>query len=75
MSSKNAITVSLSSLRRHQMQQHPAAFNRVAPRRQNRLALGTGPQTLGNAVNEQISDLVLTKVAPRASPGNKSTPK
>ena len=45
------------------MQQHAAALNRIAPGRQNWLALGARTQPLGNAVNEQIGDLVFAQVA------------
>ena len=42
----------------HHMQQHPTALDRKAPGRQNRLAFGARPQTLGNTVDKQIDDLV-----------------
>jgi hypothetical protein len=48
---------------RHQMQQHAAALNHIAPGRQYWLALGARTQPLGNAVNEQIGDLVFAQVA------------
>jgi len=47
---------------RHQMQQHAAALHRVSPSRQNRLALGTRTQPFGNAVNEQVGDMVFTQL-------------
>src|SRR5205814_2699548 len=40
-----------------------AALNRIAPGRQYWLALGARTQPLGNAVNEQIGDLVFAQVA------------
>src|SRR5436309_348643 len=63
MSSKNAITVSVSFFgARHHVQQHTTALNRKTPGRQNRLAFGTRPQTLGDAIDKQIRDLVLAQV-------------
>jgi hypothetical protein len=46
---------------RHQMQQHAAAIDRVAPGRQHRFALRARSQPLGNAVDEQRGELVLAK--------------
>ena len=47
---------------RHHVQQHTTALNRKTPGRQNRLAFGTRPQTLGDAIDKQIRDLVLAQV-------------
>ena len=52
---------------RHHVQQHPAALDRKAPGRQNRFALGARPQTLGNAVDKQITNHVLAQI-PLSSP-------
>src|SRR6516165_11789855 len=66
MSSKNAVTVSASSLgARHHVQQHATALDGKAPGRQNRLAFGARPQTLGDAIHKQIRDLVLAQVTLR----------
>ena len=47
------------------MQQHTTALNRKTPGRQNRLAFGARPQTLGDAIDKQIRDLVLAQIARR----------
>src|SRR6266542_1968549 len=44
------------------MQQRPAAIDCVAPGRQHRFALGASSQPLGNAVDEQIGDLVFAQI-------------
>ena len=43
---------------RHHVQQHTTALNRKTPGRQNRLAFAARPQTLGNAIDKQIRNLV-----------------
>ena len=48
---------------RHQVQQHPAARHRVAPGRHHRLTALAGTDALGDAVDEQVDDLVLAQVA------------
>ena len=50
---------------RHQMQQHLGAGCREAPGCQHRLALLSGADALGNAVNEQIGDVVLAQIPGR----------
>ena len=44
------------------MQQHATAFDRKAPGRQNRFAFGARPQSLGDAIDKQIRDLVFAQV-------------
>jgi hypothetical protein len=44
------------------MQKDPAALNRIAPGDQHRLALATWSKSLGNAIHEQIDDLVVAQV-------------
>jgi hypothetical protein len=45
------------------MQEHPGAGGGVAPGRQHRLAPLAGTDALGDAVDEQIGDVVLAQVA------------
>jgi hypothetical protein len=47
----------------HQVQEHLAAVARDAPGGEHRLARLAGPQPLGDAVDEQIDDVVLGQVA------------
>ena len=42
---------------------HATAFDRKAPGRQDRLAFGARPQTLGDAIDKQIRYLVFAQVA------------
>ena len=53
---------------RHHMQQHTTALNSKTPGRQNRLAFRARPQTLGDAIDKQIRDLVLAQVPLRERP-------
>jgi hypothetical protein len=55
--SRFAIGIFLAA--RHHVQQHATALDRKAPGRQSRLAFGARPQTLGDAIDKQIRDLVL----------------
>ena len=69
MSSKNAVTVSASSLEPAIMcSQHTTSLKGETPGRQNRLAFRARPQTLGDPIDKQISDLVLAQVPLRERP-------
>ena len=46
----------------HQCEQHFPALGREAPGRQHRLALLAGPDPLGDAVDEEVDDVVLAQV-------------
>jgi hypothetical protein len=48
---------------RHQMQKHFGARCRKTPGGQHRLALLPGADAFGDAVDEQIGDLIVTKIA------------
>src|SRR6516225_2941625 len=64
MSSKNAVTVSVSSLEPAIICSSTRRPSIVKPQAaKNRLAFGARPQTLGNAVDKQIDDLVFAQVA------------
>ena len=52
----------------HQMQQDLGATRREAPGGQYRLTLLTGADALGNAVDEQIGDVVFAQVPGRELP-------
>jgi hypothetical protein len=65
MSSKNALTVSVSSFDpaiKCSGTGRPSTVK--AQGRQNRLAFGARPQLRGNAVDKQIGDLVFARVPP-----------
>ena len=64
MSWKNALTVSASSLEPAiRVQQNLGTARREAPGHQNRLAPLARADTLGNAVHEQVDDVVLRQIA------------
>ena len=48
---------------RHQVQEHPGAGGGETPGRHHRLAALAGADALGDAVDEQIGDVVLAQVA------------
>jgi hypothetical protein len=69
MSWKKAETVSASSFEpAHQVEQHLAAIEGEPPRRQHRLTLLTGPDPLGDTVDEQVRDAVFGEIAALEGP-------